>query len=228
MKIIGIIGGMSWESTIEYYKLINQEINKRCGNLNSAKLIIESYNFQEIQNLQHENNWEELANILSESAKKLEQYGADIIIIATNTMHKVADKVKNSINIPLFHITDATAKEIISKNYSKVALIGTKFTMNEDFYKNKLFSEYNIEVIIPNPKEQDIIHEIIYQELCKGIILDNSKNLINGIIHESKEQGAQAVILGCTELPNIIKESCLPIIDTTKIHCSGIVDEILN
>ncbi|MBP5485440.1 MAG: aspartate/glutamate racemase family protein [Alphaproteobacteria bacterium] len=226
MKTIGIIGGMSYESTVEYYKIINEEINKRAGGLHSAKMLIESYDFAEIEKLQTEGNWVKLAEILSDSAKKLEKAGADYIAIATNTMHLVADEVQKSVSIPLIHIGESAANYIKYKNIDTVALLGTIYTMTKPFYKDKL-KEHGINVIVPNENQQHIINDIIFNELCVGIIKEESKQKLNSIIDDCISQGAKAIVLGCTELPNIIKEAKVEIVDTTKIHSLEIVKRIL-
>lgn len=228
MKTIGIIGGMSYESTIEYYRIINEQINKTLGNLHSAKMLIESYDFDEIEKLQTKEDWSALANILIKSAQKLEKMGADYIAIATNTMHLVADDVQKNINIPLIHIAEATANYIKEKNIDTVALFGTKYTMTKPFYKDKLKNDFGINVIIPTPQEQEIINNIIYKELCIGIIKETSREKLYKIITSCKEKGAKGVVLGCTELPNIIKEADIEIIDTTKVHSLEIVKRIIN
>lgn len=227
MKTIGLIGGMSHESTVEYYKIINEEINKRKKGLHSAKMLIESYDFDEIEKLQSKENWEELTKILTESAKKLEAAGADYIAIATNTMHICADEVQKQINIPLIHIAEAAGNYIKKKNFDTVLLMGTKYTMTKPFYKDKLKNEFNINVIIPDDIEQKIINDIIYDELCVGIIKESSRRELLKIINNYKLKGAKAVVLGCTELPNIIKEADIEIINTTKIHSLEIADKIL-
>ena len=227
MKTIGLIGGMSYESTVEYYKIINEEINKRKKGLHSAKMLIESYDFDEIEKLQSKENWEELTKILTESAKKLEAAGADYIAIATNTMHICADEVQKQINIPLIHIAEAAGNYIKKKNFDTVLLMGTKYTMTKPFYKDKLKNEFNINVIIPDDIEQKIINNIIYDELCIGIIKESSRLELLKIINNYKLKGANAVVLGCTELPNIIKEADIEIINTTKIHSLEIADKIL-
>lgn len=227
MKTIGIIGGMSYESTIEYYKIINDEINKSLGGLHSAKMLIESYDFAEIEKNQAEENWQELTRILINSAQKLEKMGADYIAIATNTMHLMADDVQKNINVPLIHIAEATANHIKSQNIDTVALFGTKYTMTKPFYKDKLKNEFGINVIIPTEEEQQIINDIIYNELCIGIIKKESEDKLQDIIKNCQDKGAKAVVLGCTELPNIIKQSTIEVIDTTKVHCKGIAKRIL-
>lgn len=227
MKTIGLIGGMSHESTVEYYKIINEEINRRKKGLHSAKMLIESYDFDEIEKLQSKENWEELTKILTESAKKLEAAGADYIAIATNTMHICADEVQKQINIPLIHIAEAAGNYIKKKNFDTVLLMGTKYTMTKPFYKDKLKNEFDINVIIPDDIEQKIINNIIYDELCIGIIKESSRLELLKIINNYKLKGAKAVVLGCTELPNIIKEADIEIINTTKIHSLEIADKIL-
>lgn len=227
MKTIGLIGGMSHESTVEYYKIINEEINRRKKGLHSAKMLIESYDFDEIEKLQSKENWEELTKILTGSAKKLEAAGADYIAIATNTMHICADEVQKQINIPLIHIAEAAGNYIKKKNFDTVLLMGTKYTMTKPFYKDKLKNEFNINVIIPDDIEQKTINDIIYDELCVGIIKESSRRELLKIINNYKLKGAKAVVLGCTELPNIIKEADIEIINTTKIHSLEIADKIL-
>ena len=227
MKTIGLIGGMSHESTVEYYKIINEEINRRKKGLHSAKMLIESYDFDEIEKLQSKENWEELTKILTESAKKLEAAGADYIAIATNTMHICADEVQKQINIPLIHIAEAAGNYIKKKNFGTVLLMGTKYTMTKPFYKDKLKNEFDINVIIHDDIEQKIINDTIYDELCVGIIKESSRRELLKIINNYKLKGAKAVVLGCTELPNIIKEADIEIINTTKIHSLEIADKIL-
>ncbi len=227
MKTIGIIGGMSFESTIEYYRIINEEINKRLGGLHSAKMLIESYDFDEIEKMQSKENWDKLTNILISSAHKLEKAGADYIAIATNTMHLMADAVQNNISVPLIHIAEAAANQIKSKGIDTVALLGTRYTMTMPFYKDKLKNEYGINVIIPDKNQQTVINNIIYNELCKGIVNKSSEDKLNEIIEDCKTKGAEAAVLGCTELPNIIKNSSIHIINTTQAHCIEIVNRII-
>ena len=226
MKTIGIIGGMSYESTVEYYKIVNEEVNKRCGGLHSAKMLMESYDFDEIERLQTAGDWAKLGKILSDSAKKLEKAGADYIAIATNTMHLVADEVQKNISVPLIHIGEATADYIKEKNIDTVALLGTIYTMTKPFYKDKL-KDHGINAVIPDEKQRHVINDIIFNELCVGIIREESEQKLNAIIEDCMAKGAQAVVLGCTELPNIIKEAKIEIIDTTKIHSLEIVKRIL-
>lgn len=228
MKKIGIIGGLSWESTIEYYRIINQETNRRLGGLHSAKIIMRSYDFALIEELQRNEEWEKITEILIDSAQKLIQCGAEVIIIATNTLHKLVPQVQNTLTVPIFHIADATAEEILKNNYKKVLLLGTKYTMQEDFYKGKLEREYGIEVNTPAKWEQKLIHSIIFDELCKGIKSDEAKEAILTIIQRAKNNEIDAVVLGCTELPNLIHGASLPILNTAQIHSIGAVDYALS
>ena len=217
---------MSYESTIEYYKIINDEVNKSLSGLHSAKMLIESYDFDYIEKLQSAENWTELTKILIESAKKLENIGADYIAIATNTMHLMADEVQSNISVPLIHIAEATANYIKKQNINTVALFGTRYTMTKPFYKDKL-KEFGINVILPDDEQQNIINDIIYNELCIGIINENSRQMINSIINDCAKKGAKAVVLGCTELPNIIQKADIEVINTTKVHSIEIVKNIL-
>ena len=226
MKTIGIIGGMSWESTIEYYRIINELVNKKLSGLHSSKMLIESYNFEDIEKLQSNEDWDKLTEILINSAKKLEIAGADYVAIATNTMHLMADEVQKNISIPIIHIAEATANYIKDKNIDTIALFGTIYTMTKPFYKEKL-KELGINVIIPDTQQQSIINKIIYDELCKGIIKEASREKINDIIKDCIKKGAEGVVLGCTELPNIIKNADIEIINTTEVHCREIVKRIL-
>ena len=227
MKTIGLIGGMSYESTIEYYRIINEMINKQLSGLHSAKMLIESYDFDEIEKNQAAENWELLTEVLINSAQKLQKAGADYIAIATNTMHLMADEVQDNISIPLIHIAEAAANYIKEKNIDTVALLGTRYTMTKPFYKDKLKNEFGINVIIPDETQQGIVNDIIYNEPCVGIVNESSRLKLLDIINSCKENGAKAVVLGCTELPNIIKNAEIEIINTTEVHCREIVKRIL-
>ncbi len=227
MKTAGIIGGMSFESTIEYYRILNEMVNEKLGGLHSAKILMESYDFDVIAFHQKTGDWQKLGTILANSAKKLETAGADCIAIATNTMHNVAREVQNSINIPLIHIADATAYDVKERGFEVLLLIGTKYTMKESFYVKKLAGEYGLKVIVPNDDEMDVIHNIIFDELCIGNIFDESRMKILKIIEKYKSFGAECVVLGCTELPNIIKEASVPVINTVHSHCKAIIKEII-
>ena len=217
---------MSWESSLEYYRIINQAVKKKLGGLHSAKSILYSVDFEEIEKLQHQGDWEELTKIMIESAQRLESAGADMIIICTNTMHKMAEDMEKHINIPLLHIADATALKIKDYGLKKIGLLGTKFTMEQDFYKGRLINNYGLEVIVPDTEERQIIHDIIYNELCLGEIKDSSKISYIKVIDNLEKYGAEGVILGCTEIPLLIKQTDvkIPLFDTTKIHAEFAVD----
>ncbi len=219
MKTIGLIGGMSWESTVTYYQIINTTIKEELGSLHSAKLLLYSVDFSEIEKCQADGDWDKSADILSEAAKSLELAGANFIVICTNTMHKVVPQIQEHINIPIIHIADATAKELKKNKIKKVALLGTKYTMTEDFYKTRIESN-KIQVIIPSKSDIELINHVIYDELCLGTINEESKKAFTRIIDELKEDGAEGVILGCTEIGLLVKQqdSSLPVFDTTQIH----------
>jgi len=226
MKIIGLIGGMSWESSAEYYRIINEKIKEKLGGLHSVKSLMYSVDFEEIERLQHQGKWQELTEIMIDAAKKLENGGADFIVICTNTMHKMADEIQKNVKIPLLHISDATAEKIKNKGIKKVGLLGTKFTMEEDFYKGRLIDKYDLQVLIPNESERQIVHDVIYKELCLGIVNLKSKEKFIEIIKNLVSNGAEAVILGCTEIPLLIKQDDvkIPIFDTTRIHAKAAVN----
>ncbi len=219
MKTIGLIGGMSWESTVTYYQIVNQVVKEELGGLHSAKVILYSVDFQEIEKFQANGEWEKSAEVLSMAAVSLEKAGADFIVICTNTMHKIAPEIQNKIKIPILHIAEATAHILNENHIKKVALFGTKYTMKEDFYKEKLI-DAGIEVLIPCDDDIEIINHIIYNELCLGIINENSKQEYLRIINLMNDQGAQGVILGCTEIGLLIRQrdTELPVFDTAFIH----------
>ncbi|MCU5322502.1 aspartate/glutamate racemase family protein [Bacillus cereus] len=219
MKTIGLIGGMSWESTAEYYRIINEEIKSKLGGLHSAKCLINSVDFEEIERYQSSGDWDSAGEILGNAAYSLQKGGADFIIICTNTMHKVVEKIKENIHIPILHIADATAKEIERKDIQTVGLLGTKYTMEQDFYKLRI-EENHIEVMVPSEKERDKINEVIYTELCLGKITSQSREYYKRVIENLIQEGAQGIILGCTEIGLLIKQEdvSVPIFDTTHIH----------
>lgn len=221
MKTIGLLGGMSWESTVTYYKIINEIIKQELGGLHSAKILLYSVDFAEIEKCQADGDWEKSAEILRNAAQNLEKAGADFILICTNTMHKVAPQIQNFIKIPIVHIAEATAERLKQHNISKVALLGTKYTMTQNFYKAKLI-EAGIDVMVPDAKGIELVNDVIYNELCLGIISQNSKKKYLHIIDELAKQGAQGVILGCTEIGLLIQQNdtSLPVFDTTQIHAT--------
>ena len=220
MKTIGMIGGMSWESSIEYYRIINEAVRTELGGLHSAKSMMVSVEFAEIEAMQHQGRWDEAAKILIDAARKLESGGADFAIICTNTMHKLYDTIQQSVQIPLLHIADATAESIKAQGIQKIALLGTRFTMEENFYKGRLVDNYGLEIIIPSSEDMQIVHRIIYEELCAGIIKSNSKQRYRDIIRRLVKEGAEGIILGCTEIGLLVnqEDSPVPLFDTTEIH----------
>ena len=222
MKTIGLIGGMSWESTVTYYQMINEAVKDTLGGLHSAKILLYSLNFEEIEALQSSGQWEKAGEILADIARKLEQAGADCILICTNTMHKVADTVRAAVSVPLLHIAEATADALTAGGISKVALLGTRYTMTEDFYKCKLV-ERGIEVLIPEAEDVELINSIIFDELCLGVISDASRQKMLSVIASLEEKGARGVILGCTEIGLLIsrQDTSLPVFDTTAIHAAA-------
>ena len=219
LKIIGLIGGMSWESTATYYKIINETVKEKLGGLHSAKCILYSVDFQEIEECQANGNWEKSGEILGEAANNLEKAGADFIVICTNTMHKVVDQIKEKISIPILHIAEMTAEKILEKGLKNIALLGTKYTMEQDFYKSKLI-EKGINVIIPDKNDIEIINEVIYDELCLGTINSDSKKKFLEIVDKLRSKGAEGIILGCTEIGLLIKneDTDVPLFDTAIIH----------
>ena len=219
LKTIGLIGGMSWESTVTYYKIINETVKEKLGGLHSAKCILYSIDFQEIEECQANGNWEKSGEILGEAANNLEKAGADFIVICTNTMHKVINQIKEKISIPILHIAEMTAEKILEKGLKNIALLGTKYTMEQDFYKSKLI-EKGINVIIPDKNDIKIINKVIYDELCLGTINSNSKKKFLEIVDKLRSKGAEGIILGCTEIGLLIKneDTDVPLFDTAVIH----------
>jgi aspartate racemase len=229
VKTIGLIGGMSWESSIEYYRIVNETAKAKLGGLHSAKSIMYSVDFAEIEILQRQGRWQEAAQVLIGAAKSLESGGADFIVLCTNTMHKVADDIQAHTRIPILHIADATAQQIKDSGIGKIGLLGTRFTMEEDFYKSRLTQKYGLDVIIPNDQEREIVHRVIYDELVIGEIRQNSKERYIDIIKRLVEGGAEGVILGCTEIGLLVHDGdCrVPLFDTTKIHAVAAVEYAL-
>ena len=219
MKTIGMIGGMSWESTVTYYQLVNEVVKRELGGLHSAKVLLYSVDFAEIENYQASGEWEKSAVLLSEAAENLEKAGADFIVICTNTMHKVAPEIQRHIGIPIVHIAEATAEKLKERHVERVALLGTKYTMTQNFYKDRLTAA-GIEVLVPEAEDIETVNDIIYQELCLGVVLEQSRDKYRCMIEKLAERGAQGVILGCTEIGLLIqqKDSVLPVFDTTQIH----------
>ena len=226
MKTIGLLGGMSWESTLGYYRNINEGVKNTLGGLHSAKIAMYSVDFGVIEKLQHAGDWKGTAEILSDGAKKIQAAGADCLLICTNTMHKVAPEIEAAIEIPLLHIADATAEILVKEDIKSVGLLGTAFTMDQDFYKGRLTNNYGIKVLVPNEEDREIIHKVIYQELCLGKIESNSKAEYLRIINALAAQGAEAVILGCTEIGMLVNQTDtnVRLLDTTVIHAEKAVE----
>ncbi len=226
MKTIGLIGGMSWESTALYYRLLNEGIKKKLGKLHSAKIALVSVDFQEVEVLQHRGEWEQAGALLADAAQGVEAAGADFVLICTNTMHKVASRVQEAVTIPLLHLADATAKRIQSNGYETIGLLGTRFTMEEDFYRGRLTSQHGLEVIVPAAGDRELVHRVIYDELCQGKTDDGSRREYLRIIEQMHAEGAQGVIEGCTEIGMLVQQehTSVPLFDTTTIHVEEAVE----
>ena len=226
MKTIGMIGGMSWESSLEYYRIMNQAVKEKLGGFHSAQCILYSVDFDDVEKLQHQGDWESLTRLMIEAAQRVKKAGADFLVICTNTMHKMADEVQRAIQIPLLHIADVTAGVVKADGQSRVGLLGTKFTMEQDFYKGRLKEIHGIDVLIPEDKERQVIHDILYNELCLGEIKELSREKFQSIIQNLVKRGAQGVILGCTEIPLIVRQEDyeIPLYDTTALHAKAAVD----
>jgi aspartate racemase len=226
MKTIGLLGGMSWESTRDYYSAINRGIKNRLGGLHSARLLLNSVDFAEIEQLQHQGDWAGTARILVDAARQVEAGGADFLLICTNTMHKVAPEIQAALKIPLVHLADATAEKLLQADCQKVGLLGTAFTMEQDFYKGRLKDKYGLEVLVPEAEERTEIHRVIYEELCQGEIHEASRQVFIDSIQRLAAEGAQAVILGCTEIALLVsqQDTKVPLFDTTAIHAEKAVE----
>jgi aspartate racemase len=220
MKTIGLIGGMSWESTVPYYRIINETVREKLGGFHSAKLVLYSVDFHEIEQLQSSGAWDEAGRVLTQAAESLQAAGADFLVLCTNTMHKVADTVESAVRIPLFHIADPTAQEIKKAGFTQVGLLGTRFTMEEDFYRSRLRDRHRLEVLIPGNADRGVVHRVIYEELVQGLVRDSSRTEYRKIIQRLVNHGAQSVILGCTEISMLVgpTDSPVPLFDTTGIH----------
>ncbi len=229
MKTIGMIGGMSWESSVEYYKLVNEGIHEKLGGVHSAKCVMVSVDFAEVEVLQKEGRWQEATQDMITAARQVESAGADFLLICTNTMHKMAEEVQAAISIPLLHIADAAAEAVKKQSFQTIGLLGTRFTMQGDFYKGRLAEKFGLKVITPSEEDQTIIHNVIYNELVVGKIEPASRDAYLLIIDKMAKEGAQGVILGCTEIGLLVKQAdcSLPLFDTTLIHAQAAVEEAL-
>jgi aspartate racemase len=226
MKCIGLIGGLSWESTAQYYKLINELVRERLGGLHSAECVVYSFDFAEIERLQMAGDWAKATDRMIDAAQRLERAGADFLLICSNTMHKMADDLQAAVKIPLLHLADATAERIKACNLTQVGLLGTRFTMEEDFYKGRLIDRFGLEVIVPNEQARSLVNRVIYDELCRGLVTPESKRQYAEIMSKLVAAGAQGIILGCTEIGMLVndKDSTVPLFDTTTIHALAAVE----
>jgi aspartate racemase len=220
MKTIGLLGGMSWESTIPYYRIINETVNRSLGGLHSARIVLYSVEFHEIERLQHTDEWEKAGEILGAAGEHLKDAGADFLILCTNTMHRVASQVETRAGVPILHIADATAAEIRNAGVTTVGLVGTRFTMEQDFYLGRLVEKHGLDVLVPEESDREIVHGVIFDELCLGKVLDASREAYRRIVRRLAEAGAEGIILGCTEIPMLLApdDSPVPLFDTTAIH----------
>lgn len=225
MKTIGLLGGMSWESTALYYRLINEGVKTALGGLHSARIAMLSVDFQEIETLQREGRWDAAGLLLGQAAQRIEAAGANFLLICTNTMHIVEPQIASSINIPVLHLADATAKHVKAQGMQTVGLLGTRFTMEEDFYRGRLEEKHHLEVLVPQAKDRQIVHDIIFEELCLGIVKEESRKEMLRIIAAMQSQGAQGIIAGCTEIVLLVQQqhTAIPLFDTTTIHAQEAV-----
>jgi aspartate racemase len=229
MKTIGLLGGMSWESTVPYYRQINEAVKTRLGGLHSARIVLYSVDFAEIERLQHDGDWDAAGAMLAEAAQALVRAGVDFIVLCTNTMHKVAPAIEAATNIPLLHIADSTAAAIRRAGLSCVGLLGTRFTMEQAFYRGRLAERHGIEVLVPEPDDRDRVHRVIYEELCLGRVDDASRAAYQDVMRRLVERGAQGIILGCTEISMLVgaQDASVPLFDTTAIHAAAAVEVAL-
>jgi aspartate racemase len=225
-RVIGLVGGMSWESSAQYYRLINEGVRDRLGGLHSARCLMWSVDFAEIAELQHAGRWAEATSLVIEGARRLERGGADLLVICTNTMHLMADEVQASVALPLLHIADPTAERIRASGFSRVGLLGTAFTMEQDFYKGRLASRHGLEILVPDAADRAEVHRVIYDELVKGRVVESSRQTYRQIIDRLVQRGAQAIIMGCTEIMLLVKpeDSAVPLFDTTALHAEAAVE----
>jgi aspartate racemase len=226
MKTIGLIGGMSWESTALYYRILNERVRERMGELYSAKLVLYSVEFHEIKRLQHLGHWEEAGQLLAAAARSVRAAGAEFLVLCTNTMHIVAPAIEAGGGLPLLHIADATADEIKSKGIGRIGLLGTRFTMEEDFYRGRLSARYGLDVLVPEKADRDIVHRVIYEELCQGKVLEPSRREYRRVMEKLVAAGAEGIILGCTEITMLVDagDATVPLFDTTRIHALRAAD----
>jgi len=229
MKTIGLIGGMSWESSVEYYRLINLAVREKLGGLHSARSVMVSVDFSEVEEMQRENRWGEATQTMIAAARQVERAGADFVLICTNTMHRMADEVQQAIRIPLLHIADATGQVVCSQGIRRIGLLGTRYTMEENFYRGRLLERFGLRVLVPDQAARETVHRVIYEELCQGIIMEDSRREYRNILSQLVSAGAEGVILGCTEIGLLVhaEDSSVPLFDTTGIHAQAAVDYAL-
>lgn len=229
MKTIGLLGGMSWESTVPYYRTINETVKERRGGLHSARIILYSVDFQEIEQLQHSGQWDEAGALLATAAGALERAGAELLVLCTNTMHRVAPAIAAAVQIPLLHIADPTAEAIQRAGFATVGLLGTRFTMEQEFYRNRLIERYSLRVLLPSAPDREIVHRIIYDELCLGAVVQSSRQEYQRIMADLVGQGAEAIILGCTEIGLLVgaTDATVPLFDTTELHARAAAERAL-
>lgn len=230
MKMIGLIGGMSWESSAEYYRILNQGVRDRLGPTASARCLLWSFDFSEIERLQHDGDWAALTNRMIDAARRLEAAGAELLLICTNTMHRMADAVQAAVSVPLLHIADPTADRIKAAGFHRVGLLGTAFTMEQDFYKGRLAAKHGLDVLVPDETDRATVHRIIYEELVAGIVTPASRAAYREVIARLVERGAEAVILGCTEIMLLVgpEDSAVPLFDTTALHAEAAIEQALD
>ena len=226
MRALGLIGGMTWHSTVDYYRLINQGVQERLGGSHSAEILMRSVDFGPVEDLQNRGDWESMGRLMAGAARRLEEVGAEAIVICANTMHRLADDVTAAVGIPLLHIADATAAAVKNRNIETVGLLGTRYTMELDFYRGRLEAKHGLTVLVPDEPGRTVVHDVIYKELAHGIVRPESREAYVSVIRDLVKRGAEGVILGCTEIPMIIgaKESPVPVFDTTAIHAAAAVD----
>jgi aspartate racemase len=229
MKTIGMIGGMSWESTVPYYRIANETVGKRLGGLHSARIVLVSVDFHDVERLQRDGDWDAAGSLMADAARSLERAGADFVVVCTNTMHKVAGAIESAVRIPLLHIADAAAAEIRREGIGTVGLLGTRFTMEQDFYRERLRGRHGIEVIVPPAEDREIVHRVIYDELCLGRTLGESRSAYRRIMQGLVDAGAQGIVLACTEIPMLVgpEDATVPVFDTTAIHARAAAERAL-
>jgi len=229
MKTIGLIGGMSWESTVPYYRQVNEGIKARLGGLHSARVVLYSVDFHEVEQLQHAGDWAAAGDMMADAARRVQAAGADLLVLCTNTMHKVAPQIEAAVSIPLLHIADATGAAITAAGHRTVGLLGTRFTMEQDFYRQRLQQAHGLQVIVPEADDRTVVHDVIYEELCRGVIRDDARAAYRRIMDDLVACGADAIILGCTEIGLLVgsQDARVPLFDTTALHASAAVEAAL-